>query len=602
MAWALNNTAGAGSGGGSVTTNAFLNPLTPGSVIVAQIWVGPTIDPTSVTDLAGNTYILLPKGFAEYQPVVAFCRVFLYYALNASNIPNNTITVNCANPFAVSVAELNPPFGNFCAGVDANDASVEPVSTGTVTTSPLITTSHAGNVLVGVLGASPGTFTAFSGSIQIDNGVGGQASFIYQGSGAPGPYNLAWAGPAGSPYGAVIISFFFSPFPSAIIVNKVTHPTGSPTVFGFLPSYGPSFSLSDGQSNNSGPLAPGTYSIVETPVPGWSTVPSQDPTNIVLGPGQTLTISFTNTQTGTITVAKTVLPADSSQPFGFTSTAFPNPFSLRGGQSNTSAQLVPGTYAVTETMVPGWVTTTDLDPTAIVLAPGQNVTINFTNKALPHIFVSKVTQPPLAADVFEFHTNYGPDFQLTDGQQNDSGVLAPGTYEVTEDPVFGYNTTTNLDPANIVVDNGVIVNLVFTNSQSGLLAVKSIQELPVQDSLALDSNVPDWENTLGTPYTSDESLPALPAINLSYQPEDVGQVDLIYTPVPNPLSNSGLPLSFPPDFAVPILYRAAQILFSLQGEGADDQRARYCGERYMMLVQLTKAFMFMPNMQGIQKQ
>jgi hypothetical protein len=128
--------------------------------------------------------------------------------------------------------------------------------------------------------------------------------------------------------------------------------------------------------------------------------------------------------------------------------------------------------------------------------------------------------------------------------------------------------------------------------------VKDIQELPVQDSLALDSNVPTWEATLGTPYTADESLPPVPAMNLSFQPVDIGQVDLIYTPVPNQLSNTGIPLSFPPDFSVAILYCALQILFSLQGEGADDQRARFCGQQYALLVQLSKAMLFLPNMTG----
>ena len=136
----------------------------------------------------------------------------------------------------------------------------------------------------------------------------------------------------------------------------------------------------------------------------------------------------------------------------------------------------------------------------------------------------------------------------------------------------------------------------FTNQAAG---VKAVVELPVQDSLGLDSSDPEWESELGEPYTSDQSLPPLPSLNLSYQPQDVGALDLIYTPVPNPLSNTGVPLSFPPDFSIPVFYRALQILYSLQGEGADDQRARYCGERYNLLVQISKALMFLPNMVGV---
>lgn len=130
--------------------------------------------------------------------------------------------------------------------------------------------------------------------------------------------------------------------------------------------------------------------------------------------------------------------------------------------------------------------------------------------------------------------------------------------------------------------------------------VLSVTELPVQDSWALDGNVPNWENTLGQPNTADESLPPIPAINLSPQPSDIGQLDLIYTPVPTQLSNTGVALSFPPDCAPAVFYRALQILFSLQGEGADDQRARMAGQTYQLWVQLVKSLQFMTFMMPVQ--
>jgi len=130
--------------------------------------------------------------------------------------------------------------------------------------------------------------------------------------------------------------------------------------------------------------------------------------------------------------------------------------------------------------------------------------------------------------------------------------------------------------------------------------VTAVVELPVQDALALDSTVPDWEEVLGTPWTSNESLPPVPALDVSPQPQDVGELDLIYTPVPNQLSNTGVALSFPPDFAVAVFYRAMAILYGLQGEGADDQRARYCTQRYELLVALSKALLYMPGMVPIE--
>ena len=84
--------------------------------------------------------------------------------------------------------------------------------------------------------------------------------------------------------------------PGNIIVNKVTIPAGSPQSFTFTPSYGAPFVLTDGQSNNSGPLNNGTYSVVETPVLGWTTGTSRDPSTIVVDSGTTATVTFTNTR------------------------------------------------------------------------------------------------------------------------------------------------------------------------------------------------------------------------------------------------------------------------------------------------------------------
>lgn len=126
----------------------------------------------------------------------------------------------------------------------------------------------------------------------------------------------------------------------------------------------------------------------------------------------------------------------------------------------------------------------------------------------------------------------------------------------------------------------------------------AVLELPPQDSFALDNSEPTWENLAGTPGTADESTPALPSILISPQPSDVGQVDLLYTPVPTQLSNTGVPLSVPPDCAVPVFFRAMQLIFENQGEAADDQRARYWGGQYLLAVQLVKSLAWLPLMRA----
>ena len=54
-----------------------------------------------------------------------------------------------------------------------------------------------------------------------------------------------------------------------IIVRKETSPDGDPKQFEFDSSYGANFLLSDGQSNNSGKLAPGQYTVGELVPVGW---------------------------------------------------------------------------------------------------------------------------------------------------------------------------------------------------------------------------------------------------------------------------------------------------------------------------------------------
>lgn len=86
------------------------------------------------------------------------------------------------------------------------------------------------------------------------------------------------------------------PGSGSIVVEKVTHPSAISQSFSFTTSYGSPFNLTDGQSNNSGPLNPGTYSVTEAPVAGFTTVVSQDPTAIVVTNGVTTTVTFTNSE------------------------------------------------------------------------------------------------------------------------------------------------------------------------------------------------------------------------------------------------------------------------------------------------------------------
>jgi len=95
-----------------------------------------------------------------------------------------------------------------------------------------------------------------------------------------------------------------------IIVEKQTIPDGSPQSFTFTPSWGSSFSLTDGQSSSSGLLPAGTYSVSETVPSGWdlsSAVCSDGSlvSAIELSGGEEVTCIFTNSQRQDLTVTKT---------------------------------------------------------------------------------------------------------------------------------------------------------------------------------------------------------------------------------------------------------------------------------------------------------
>ena len=106
-----------------------------------------------------------------------------------------------------------------------------------------------------------------------------------------------------------------TPETGTIIITKQTDPDGDPTSFSFSATYG-TFSLSDGQSNNSGPLAPGTYAVFEFVPAGWTLTGTtcsdgEIRTRISLEAGQTVTCTVTNTKnqdTTTTTTTETEPP------------------------------------------------------------------------------------------------------------------------------------------------------------------------------------------------------------------------------------------------------------------------------------------------------
>ncbi len=179
-----------------------------------------------------------------------------------------------------------------------------------------------------------------------------------------------------------------------IIITKDVIPDDALTSFGFTAAYdADGFALSDGQSNDSGYIPSGTYSVSETENSAYTTVATCDDGSpisaISLAPGETVTCTFTNTgKDGGITIVKQTTPANSDASFSFDPSWSEDSFALKDGESHNT-QLAPGIYVVAETDIPtGWTLASaictnengnEFPPDNIFLNPNGSVTCVFQN-------------------------------------------------------------------------------------------------------------------------------------------------------------------------------------------------------------------------------
>ena len=273
-----------------------------------------------------------------------------------------------------------------------------------------------------------------------------------------------------------------------IVVQKQTNPDGDPQSFSFSASYdADGFSLSDGQSNNSGDLDPGTYSVSETVPQGWdldsaTCSDGSEASSIGLAAGETVTCVFTNEKDARIVVQKVTSPSPDAQLFAFSASYDGDGFSLAGGQSNDSGDLDPGTYSVSENVPSGWdltsaVCSDESAASSIALAAGETVTCVFTNTKRGTIIVEKQTAPNNASGSFSFSGSAAGS--IGDGGQIVVSNLAPGTYTSTEAEAQGWNLTAiSCDDANSTgsvgnrtatfrLEAGEIVKCTFANAKLG---------------------------------------------------------------------------------------------------------------------------------------
>jgi hypothetical protein len=113
----------------------------------------------------------------------------------------------------------------------------------------------------------------------------------------------------------------------------------------------------------------------------------------------------------------------------------------------------------------------------IILNAGQTVTCTLTNTKLGNIVVRKVTLPA-STQSFTFTPSYngGATFPLTSGQSNDSGLIQPGTYSVSETVPSGWRLISSTcdngnAPSAITFTAGQTVTCTFTNRRVSMIGV-----------------------------------------------------------------------------------------------------------------------------------
>lgn len=159
-----------------------------------------------------------------------------------------------------------------------------------------------------------------------------------------------------------------------------------------------------GETNISVPA--GTYSVTEDILSGWHIISSNPVTNIIIQPGQTASIGFTNTHigVGSVTINKTTTTTVGGSGVTFNYNLQPGGYNgsiTVTGTTGSVVVLVASTFAytITEATVSGWTATVNPVTTAVV-PTGGNVNANFTNTSTSGgpILVSVNADPDISPD------------------------------------------------------------------------------------------------------------------------------------------------------------------------------------------------------------
>jgi LPXTG-motif cell wall-anchored protein len=362
---------------------------------------------------------------------------------------------------------------------------------------------------------------------------------------------------------------------ASIIVEKQTNPDGSGESFDFTASYdGDGFSLTDGQTNDSGPLQPDTpHSVTELVPDGWSLAEpvicsNGDPaTAVVLESEETVRCIFNNTQLSTIIIKETTIPAGLPDVFGFTADGplAPAIFERSDGQTQMFSNPAAGGYTVTQdelffaaqtVLRPGFILASiDCDDddspgsvpnrtAEITLEAGETVTCEFVNVLQQEgtIIVRKEIEEydEDTTQLFPFDASYDSDgFSLEAGGENVSEQLPAGTYSVEEIVPDGWDLDSVVcsdgsEPGAIDLAADETVICTFTNEREPGYDDDDTDDFEPPFIDAGDPGTPDPSGDTAGTQTEQQPAPApqpavVPEVT-TRQPDPAGPVALEQLP------------------------------------------------------------------------
>ncbi len=284
-----------------------------------------------------------------------------------------------------------------------------------------------------------------------------------------------------------------------ITVIKDATPDNTNTTFSFTLNGNPFTSITDsGQYSDS--ATPGSYTLAETLVAGWSLdsisctssrgstlnesgADVNDGVTFTLNKGESWSCTFSNTkdlEPAKIIIEKVTDGGNATFSFSGDLGNF-DITTVNTKGSYTAEGLNPGTYSVVENDLAAWqLVSSSCDngdtPDAINLEAGDIITCTFTNTKLPApgtIKIVKVVENGLGNDTFNFTSNTLPQnsFSITvtqDMESREFSGLSAGTYDVSETVPNGWELVSSecsdgSNPKQIRLADGESIVCTFTN-------------------------------------------------------------------------------------------------------------------------------------------